>query len=274
MACFAQGRTGLLIDVSDYRVAKVYPPRLAHRAGREFAALRVASDAGLPVPAPLRIKRVQGVVALVMERVPGPTMYQHFLPRPLGGLRLLAALRRVAWTHAAINAVPAPGLDGQRDAIERAVRAADLDSATRAAALASLDGPCPRRLCHGDMHISNVIWSAGGPVVVDWENAGGGWPDYDAARAVILLLFGGAGHHAGRALAAEAYLHWYCRWSGVRREDVRRWLPTAAAARLGAGLGIARRAELAAYAAGAADAMRQKTKGAKSMTPRPAFWLE
>ncbi len=274
MACIARGQTGILVGVSAARVAKVFPARVASAAGREFAALSVAHAAGLPVPDPVRLKTLRSGAAVVMERVPGLTMHDHFLSRPLGGLRLVAALRTMARVHAGIHSHAAPGLDSQRAVIARAVRAAGLDAEVTAAALAPLDDDCPRRLCHGDMHVSNVLWSDGGPVVIDWENAGAGWPAYDAARAVVLLLFGASPRETGRLIAATAYLHWYCGFSGLTPQQVRRWLPTAGAARLGAGTDQTRRAALTAFVVSLTEAAARNHKGRQTSGLTPSIWSE
>lgn len=274
MACIARGQTGVVIGVSARRVAKVFPARVAAAAGREFSALSVARAAGLPVPAPVRLKRWRGGAAVVMERVPGLTMHDHFLSRRLGGLRLLAALRTMARIHAGINSHAAPGLAPQRAVIARAVRAARLDAEVTAAALAPLDDDCPRRLCHGDMHVSNILWSDGRPVVIDWETGGAGWPAYDAARAVVLLLFGASPHDAGRLIAATAYMHWYCGFSGLSPQQVRRWLPTAGAARLGAGTDQTRRAGLTTFVVSLVDGVTSSRKGRQTIGLTPFIGSE
>ncbi|MFA7429016.1 MAG: aminoglycoside phosphotransferase family protein [Rhodospirillaceae bacterium] len=271
MACLAHGRTGLVVGVSAQRVAKLFPVRLAHLAHREFAALRAARDAGLPVPAPIRLKMSRHGVGLIMDRVQGQTLNDQFLGRPFGGVRLFLALRRMARLHARINAVAAPELECRREAMVQAVRASGLDAVCQEAALAPLNDPCPLMLCHGDMHISNIFWSTNGLVVVDWQDAGAGWPEYDAARAFLIFLFGESSRTFGRRMAAEAYLHWYCRYSGLRREDVQRWLPTAAAVRLGGGTVQEGRAALIAFTARwvhgpQAGVPSTMTNGAKSVT--------
>lgn len=274
MACIAQGKSGSVVQISAGRVAKVFPPSARRVADREFAALNVAHAAGLPVPRPVRVKVLRGAAIVVMECVPGQTLYEHFMTRQFGGLRLIAALRTMARVHADINVCPAPGLECQRETIARAVRAARLDADVTAVALAALDDECPGLLCHGDMLVSNIMWSNGGPVIVDWANAGAGWPAYDAARAVVLFLFGSSPQEAGRLIAATAYLHWYCGFSGLSPGAVRRWLPTAAAVRLGAGTDQSRRAELTAFVASLAKGAVRDDKGRQTDGLTPFLWSE
>src|ERR1044071_5794670 len=45
----------------------------------------------------------------------------------------------------------------------------------------------PLRLCHGDMHPSNVILAPDGPMIVDWFDASRGEPVADVARTCLLL---------------------------------------------------------------------------------------
>ena len=50
----------------------------------------------------------------------------------------------------------------------------------------------PPRLCHGDLHPSNVILTRDGPVIVDWFDASRGDPVADVARSSLMLLGDGA----------------------------------------------------------------------------------
>jgi aminoglycoside phosphotransferase (APT) family kinase protein len=48
------------------------------------------------------------------------------------------------------------------------------------------------RLCHGDLHPSNVLLAADGPMIVDWFDASRGDPLADVARSVLTLLSDGS----------------------------------------------------------------------------------
>jgi Phosphotransferase enzyme family len=90
--------------------------------------------------------------------------------------------------------VPPVTLPSQRDRLVSKIRvsAATVD-ASLSRALDVLPSPSgPSRLCHGDLHPSNVILSAKGPVIVDWFDASRGDPIADVARSCVTLLGDGA----------------------------------------------------------------------------------
>jgi aminoglycoside phosphotransferase (APT) family kinase protein len=72
-------------------------------------------------------------------------------------------------------------------------RAAATIDASLGRALAFLPPPVGTpRLCHGDLHPSNVILGSDGPMIVDWFDASRGDPIADVARSSVTLLGDGA----------------------------------------------------------------------------------
>lgn len=83
-------------------------------------------------------------------------------------------------------------------------------------------------LCHGDFHFLNLIKSGEGVKIIDWIDAASGNPEADACRTYMLykLYF---------KEFAEMYLSQYCRKTNKTSEDIVRWLPVIAGARLSEG---------------------------------------
>ncbi len=125
---------------------------------REAPIMELALSHGFPVP---RIHQVRPD-ALVLERIPGPTMGRAMARSPWAIRR---HVRRLADLHERLHAIPFDG----------------------------------GSLVHFDLHPDNVILSPHGPVVIDWTNAHGGDPAADVAMTwVILQTSAGL---PGRALA-------------------------------------------------------------------------
>jgi thiamine kinase len=148
--------------------------------------------AGAPAPRLLGIEQIDGRTASVWERVEGTSMWQLVVDRPdqsaaLG--RLLAEVQQALFVL-----VPPVTLPRQRDRIVSKIRwaAATIDASLgRALELLPPETGTPR-LCHGDLHPSNVLLGPDGPVIVDWFDAARGDPIADAARSSLTLLSDGA----------------------------------------------------------------------------------
>jgi len=141
----ASGRSADIFDLGGGRVLR------RRRAGtigdHEVVAMQAARDGGVPAPLVFDVDGAD----LVMERVNGRSMIDEVGRRPWLAPRVG---RELGQLHLTLRTVAAP---------------AELRG----------DGPV---LVHNDLHPGNVLVTADGPVVVDWENASAGSPDRDAAQ--------------------------------------------------------------------------------------------
>jgi aminoglycoside phosphotransferase (APT) family kinase protein len=203
-----------------------------------------ARAAGAPVPRLLGIEQMSGRAASVWERAEGTSMWQRVIDQPKLSAevgRLLADVQL-----ALFELVPPVTLPSQRDRLVSKIRrsAATVDPSL-ARALDLLPAPAGEpRLCHGDLHPSNVILGDDGPVIVDWFDASRGDPIADVARTFLTLLGDGEGaprHLPGsdrRTLAAltDAYLSRLRASLEIRQDVLARWEAIQAVARMAEGV--------------------------------------
>jgi aminoglycoside phosphotransferase (APT) family kinase protein len=203
-----------------------------------------ARAVGAPAPALLGIEKISGRQASVWERATGASMWHHVVEHPdrsaeMG--RLLADVQQ-----ALFELVPPVTLPAQRDRLTSKIRwsAANVDpSLTVALTLLPAEVGAPR-LCHGDLHPSNVILSDGGPKIVDWFDASRGDRVADVARSLMTLLGEGAtgprhlpGSDRGTLGAlTDAYLSRLREGLDISPDLLSRWQAINAAARLAEGL--------------------------------------
>jgi Ser/Thr protein kinase RdoA (MazF antagonist) len=158
----------------------------------EAEYVQAARAVGAPAPALLGVEQVFGRPASVWERVDGPSLWEQVVDRPERSAEVGRALADVQL--ALFDLVPPVTLPDQRDRLVSKIRwsAANVDASLGAALelLPARDGT--PRLCHGDLHPSNVIASADGPVLVDWFDASRGDRVADVARSSLTLLADGA----------------------------------------------------------------------------------
>jgi aminoglycoside phosphotransferase (APT) family kinase protein len=200
--------------------------------------------AGAPAPRLLGIEQISGRAASVWERVEGTSMWQHVVDRPRRSAELGRLLADVQL--ALFELVPPATLPSQRDRLVSKIRwsAATVD-ASLARALDLLPPRAgPPRVCHGDLHPSNVILSRGGPMLVDWFDASRGDSIADVARTSLTLLGDGAAapRHLpgsdGRTLAVltGAYLSRLRAPLAIGHDLLARWQAIEAVARIAEGV--------------------------------------
>jgi aminoglycoside phosphotransferase (APT) family kinase protein len=177
------------------RGAVVKVPKLATPASwivSEAEYVEAVRGVGAPAPALLGMEQVFGRPASVWERVDGPSLWQQVVDRPDRSAEIGRTLADVQLTL--FELVPPVTLPDQRDRLISKIRwsAANVD-ASLALALDLLPARTGTpRLCHGDLHPSNVIVSRDGPVIVDWFDASRGDRVADVARSLLTLLGSGA----------------------------------------------------------------------------------
>jgi len=157
---------------------------------REAEVMRYARSRGFPVPQVLDVMDD----ALVLERIPGPTMG--------------ALLRRWPWL-----------LPAQAAELARLHRLLHTIGAPPGSPVA---GPGDR-LVHLDLHPENVLVTSAGPVVIDWTNAAMADGALDVALTWVVLATSGG---TGGSLFCRFFLRHFERGSLVGA------LPRAAAFRL------------------------------------------
>ena len=134
------GRASQVTDLGDGTVLRV-----GGDPEREAGLMELARSHGYPVPA---IREVRPD-ALVLERIPGPTMWTDIRRRRW---TLHRHVRTLADLHAQLHVIPHDG----------------------------------HSLLHLDLHPDNVLLSPAGPVVIDWTNARAGDPDTDVALTWLI----------------------------------------------------------------------------------------
>ena len=206
-------------------VIKLYKTGVPKRTVfREAAALAQAEALGLPVPSVGGVRQIDGRWGMVMDRIDGRSFADVIDAQPA---EKAARLKEMALLHRGIHACKATFFGGLKARLEADIRrAALLSEDQRRRLLENLAAlPDGDRLCHGDFHPWNVLGWPSRLSVIDWMAASRGSPAADVCRSYVLI----------RSIApdmASSYVEAYAQLSGERLEDIFKWRPVVAAARL------------------------------------------
>jgi thiamine kinase len=225
------GRSSEVFRHGPNHVLKLYrSPWEPAAIANEFRASRLAYERGLPVPEPVETVEKDGRAGIVFEAVYGKGLLRTFGHRPFAFLKALDQMARV---HNAINLLSGMDLPCQHEILRSEIMGARVSDHIKQAALSALDDlPRHDRLCHGDMHPENVIYSSKGLKVIDWQKATRGNPAGDIARTALLLRYGRVkpglvGKYLPLGLARAAIAWFYvgrcCRLNGLKRSAIRDW---------------------------------------------------
>ena len=203
-----------------------------------------ARAVGAPVPRLLGIEKISGRPASIWERVEGTSMWEQVIADPKLSREVGVMLADVQ--RDLFELVPPATLPRQRDRLVSKIRtaAATVESSLIRALELVPASAGPPRLCHGDLHPSNVILSRDGPVIVDWFDASRGDPVADVARTLLTLLGDGTmtplhlPGSDGRTLNAltDAYLVRAGEALSIDDALLERWQAVEAVARLAEGV--------------------------------------
>jgi hypothetical protein len=176
---------------------------------------------------------------VVFERIQGPNLLQAVLHNPL---RLTGYARLLACQQAALHAILAPMFPSQRQRIQGNLAGSTfLTEDQKRRLLQRLEGlPDGDKLCHGDFHPENIILTAGGPLIIDWEGCMCGSPSGDVAftrlwiRCIPTYAKGGTARLLRQACSSfeRAYLAEYNRTAPAPATDQPAWIALIAAASL------------------------------------------
>ena len=237
----SRGRTAEIYNWKDGQVLKLFLEKYPFsEAEHEARITEAAHKAGLPVPAVKEVVKVEGRGGIVFEQVEGPIMSKVVASKPW---KLSHYASMMAELHARMHSCEIPGLPSQRESLKMIIRdRISLPVHMKEALLELLeqlsDG---NALCHGDFHPGNIIISAQGPVIIDWFTAKRGNPLADVARTSLILRVGvppGVGAVLrrlmllGASLLNSIYLKRYDQVGLFSTEEMNRWLPLLASARL------------------------------------------
>lgn len=198
-------------------------------AEHEAKKQQLAYASGLPVPVVYELSEAEGYAALVMEYVPGLSLGQLVLSEPD---RLSEYIDRSIQLQLAIHQIVPIEIESMVERLRSQIRKAPrLNEDEKRRLVTRMESfQFVSRLCHGDFHLHNLIQTETGVMIIDWMDASLGDAQADVCRTYLLYL-------ENYPELAESYVSHYCEKTGTPRDEVLKWLPILAAARLSESVG-------------------------------------
>jgi uncharacterized protein (TIGR02172 family) len=236
----AYGRTAEIYAWKDGQILKLFHPFMKKEWIDSEARTSVLVQAsGLPTPHVGETVKVEDRWGLIFQKIEGPSMLKRINQKPLLAFSMAIKLGKL---HAATHKLHADTLPSQRARLtDRIQRADELNDAVKTWLLEELAAlPDDNTVCHGDFHPDNILMTRDGPVIIDWSDACQGNPTADIARTLLMLAGGAPPPEVkmnpiiglGRSYFTRLYLYGYSSVHRIDWDQLRRWKPLVAAARL------------------------------------------
>jgi thiamine kinase-like enzyme len=87
-----------------------------------------------------------------------------------------------------------------------------------------------QNLCHGDFQFMNLMQTSNDIKIIDWVDSSSGNNEADICRTYLL-------YKVSHEEIAELYIENYCVIANISKENILKWVPIIAAARLSEGIG-------------------------------------
>ena len=241
--CIGQGRTAQVFSEDNEKIIKLYKDFIPREmAENEFVMSKCAYDNGIKTPQPYSIGMYEGRSGITYERISGKTLLQKLGKEPL---QAHAVAKKMAELHYSIHQVCIGScMNKQKERLRDAVNAAPfLNDEQTSGILAYLDMlPEGHTLCHGDFHPDNIITDGRSFWIIDWMTGCEGDAACDVARTVMILRYSAIPGHIPLPVKlllrylqkklSDWYKAEYMRKSGLRKQDIDRWMLPNYAARL------------------------------------------
>jgi uncharacterized protein (TIGR02172 family) len=238
-ALLATGATSQIYAWREGWVLKLFIQEVSRDTVENEASLtRIIHSSGIPAPAVGDIVEVNGRLGLELERLDGVSMLDALTAAPW---KLSSFARQLAELHAEMHTRAVTGIPKMRERLQHKINRAAIPDDVRWAALNALEElPEDDKLCHGDFHPGNILLTQRGPMIIDWLDAMRGSPLLDIARSSLLFGSGRLPQNLPHAWLLNliqrpfyhVYQQRYFQLHPADREQLPRWVPVVAAARL------------------------------------------
>ena len=182
-------------------------------------------ETGLNVPKLLEVTKINNRWAIVYEYIEGKTLEELMNENPD---KKDEYIKMFVDVQTEILSKKAPLLNRLKEKMKTRIESANIDENIKYELYTRLEGmPKHYKVCHGDFNPSNVVIKEDGQIyILDWAHSTQGNASADAARTYLLFWMD------KKEEEAKEYLNIFSEKTGIRKENVLKWIPIVAAAQL------------------------------------------
>jgi tRNA A-37 threonylcarbamoyl transferase component Bud32 len=190
----------------------------------EINSQKMAFEYGLPVPEIYDIIVINGKYGIVMEYIEGIPIGKKMLDDQT---KTDEYLRESIEIQLKIQSIITDKFPPMKDKLEwKILHAKYIEEATKKKIYQSVSNkPFGKNLCHGDLHVLNLLETKKGIKIIDWVDASSGSRGADVYRTYLL-------YKTNKPEIAGIYLELYCEISKMAKDEIFEWEPIIAVARL------------------------------------------
>ncbi|ODA40012.1 aminoglycoside phosphotransferase family protein [Desulfosporosinus sp. BG] len=153
---------------------------------REAAIGRKIHEAEVPSPAVFDMIEIGGCKGIILQRIFGKSMWAMLVKEPW---RFYSFVQQLAGFQHKIHKFSHEGLPSQKEKFSQAIILSSGILGDKAKKIIDFVDKLPEgdSICHGDLHLGNIIVSNDKLVALDWSGAYSGDPLGDVARTCLLI---------------------------------------------------------------------------------------
>lgn len=195
----------------------------------EMNLQKMAFELGLPVPKIYDILEIDTQYGFKMEYINGITFGKIILDDIS---KLNEYLNKSIEIQIGIHNIITNKFPSMKDKLKNKINKAELITEHEKQKILSLleKERFNNNLCHGDFQFMNIIQAKNGIKIIDWVDSSSGNIEADVYRTYLL-------YKVNHDEIAELYLNNYCKAASITKENVLKWAPIVASARLSEGMG-------------------------------------
>jgi uncharacterized protein (TIGR02172 family) len=228
------GRTSEVYEYGDDCILKLFTDEIRlDSVKKEYDFSKFAYENGLPTPEPKEIIHEKDRIGIIYEKINGEPLLKIAMGNLFAVKKIFSKMVRLQYE---INSIECNnGVYTFKKDLERAIKANKFISESEKKAVKEYINKLPdgNKVCHGDFHPENILFSNGKYYIIDWMTGMRGPPAADAARTEMIIK---NAEIPGKAVffiriflrivqskMAKMYVKEYCGISGMKKDELDIW---------------------------------------------------